>query len=348
MHTETRSVTIATAVIALVIAVGVNAVSAAIAPEWSRKNVLWLAVAVFVFAVGTALVLRRWRAGTSLAGARAVAAVDTGDGVLEVLQVSRSGSILVSGHAENGEWSAWNDLRAGGKAWDVAAVVPANDVVEYFVVDTEGVLRTARRDRGQLSAWHPVPIAGVRGQLVRIAATSLMPGHREVFAVTDGGRVLHAWKWDGTPWSAWSDAGLAGCIDVAACSQRDGVLDHFAVDRDGAVWQRWYADEQWHDWENWGRPGSAARAVSAYRKAGGFQEVVVAGKSGDLGNRWYSEEEGWSSWGVLDTPPAGLDDVAGGTTSAHHMHCVGVGKGGDLWSMSWSGWWSSWRAVPKA
>ncbi|MCS7480389.1 hypothetical protein ACFFQW_16690 [Umezawaea endophytica] len=347
MRTELRNMTVATtAAVGLISAIGANTLSAAIDPEWARKNIWPLGIGVFLFVVCTAVWLHRWRPGSRFLGARAVAAVDTGDGIMEVVVATRSGTVLAMGYADNGTWSKWTDLRVDRMSWDVTAVVPTNHVVEYYAVDTEGAVRMARRDHGQLSAWHVVPLVLPSERIIRIASASFAPKHRELFCITDTGRSLHAWKWDGQPWSSWHDAGAPGSIDVAGCSPKNDVLEHFAVDRDGTVWQRWYADQQWERWHNWGRPGSPAKAVTSFRKATDFQEMFVVGKSGDLGHQWHSGSEGWSGWRQMDTPPSGLDDVAAGTTSAHNLCCIGLDKNGELWLRSWSGEWSQWRAIP--
>jgi ABC-type sugar transport system ATPase subunit len=159
-----------------------------------------------------------------------------------------------------------------------AAVQPSRDVVEYYAVDRNGVLHGRRRDRGEWSSWRnvPTPQSG-HARVVRISAASLKPGHRELYAVLDDGRMMHAWKWDDSPtWSEWYAAGIAGGTDVAACSPKDDLLEHFMLDRDGNVWHRWYWDA-WHEWENWGHPGSSARAVTAFRRAVNHQEIFVAG-----------------------------------------------------------------------
>ncbi|MCR3754568.1 hypothetical protein [Lentzea californiensis] len=349
MRTETRNLTVAvTAVIGLIGAIGANVFSAVIDPAWSKKNIWPLGIGVFVFVVGAAMWLHWWRSGARVVKARAVAAVDTGDGIMEVVVATRSGAVLTAGYADNGTWSKWTDLRADRMSWDVTAVVPTSDVVEYYAVDTDGAVAMARRDRGKLSAWHAVLQPPPSERIIRISAASWTPKQRELFGITDTGRSLHTWKWDGQPWADWHDAGLPACIDVAGCSPKNDVLEHFAVDRDGTVWQRWwYVDQGWVRWNNWGRPGSPAKCVASFRKAADFQEMFVVGKSGDLGHRWYSGHEGWSGWARMDTPPAGLDDVAAGTTSANNLCCVGLDKNGDLWLRTWSGEWTEWRTIPS-
>jgi hypothetical protein len=178
-----------------------------------------------------------------------------------------------------------------------------------------------------------VPEAG-HARVVRVSAASLKPGHRELYVVLDDGRLMHSWKWDDSSiWSEWHAAEIAGGIDVAACSPKDDLLELFMLDRDGDVWHRWYWEGAWHEWENWGRPGSSTRAVSVFRRAVDHQELFVAGKAGDLANRWHKGGEPWSDWGVLETPEDFVD-VAGATTSAFHLWCLGVDKDGRLWSKS--------------
>ncbi|CRK59265.1 putative sialidase [Alloactinosynnema sp. L-07] len=277
-----------------------------------------------------------------------IAAVHVGDGEMDVLAVTDAGAVLSSTCSEKNTWSPWRAHAEARPSWDVAAVVPRQGVVEYFVLDHDGTIRMQTRNRMHRSTWQVVNISGNNGgRILRIAAASHEPGHRELFVVTDAGRTLHAWKLDGQGWARWHDSGLAGGRDVAVCSPKDGLLEHFVVDIDGAVWHRWFLDG-WSDWENWGRPGSPACAVSSFRKLTDYQEVFVVGSSGDLGHRHHKGGLDWSDWLVMDIP-ADFVDVAGSTTSPNSLRCLAVDRKGALWLRSYDGnmnQWLDWQRVP--
>lgn len=329
----------------VVVAAGVNLLTVPVDGDWVRRWWVWIATGVLL-ALVAGVVLQRGRvAGSPVV--RTVAAVDAGDGVMEVVVATASGAVLSSGVRDGGGWEKWVEHPMSGRAWDVAAVQPSRDVVEYYVVDRDGGIRGRRRDRGEWSSWRnvPAPESG-HARVVRISAASLKPGHRELYAVLDDGRLLHAWKWDDSSiWSEWYATEIAGGTDVAACSPKDDLLELFFLDRDGNVWHRWYWNATWHEWENWGYPGSSARAVTVFCRAVDHQEIFVAGKAGDLANRWHKGGEAWSDWGVLETPDDFVD-VAGATTSAFRLWCIGVGSDGRLWSRTNNrGWAPQWRRV---
>jgi hypothetical protein len=272
-----------------------------------------------------------------------VAAVDTGDSAMDVLAVTDSGKVISATCSDKNLWTPWRVVLDSSFAWDVAAVVPRQGVVEYFALDRDGTIRTCTRDRGHWSTWQVVNIIGnEHGRIMRVASASHEPGHRELMVVTDSGRLLHAWRVDGRGWSQWHDSGLAGARDVTVCAPNEGLLENFAVDTNGEVWHRWWLREEgWTEWERWGRPGSPARAVSVFRKLAEFQELFVVGDAGDLGHRHHQRRHDWSDWLVMDTP-VDVVDVAGSTTSPNSLRCLVVDREGMLWVRSYDGSGNRW------
>ncbi|MEV1120267.1 hypothetical protein AB0I91_34905 [Actinosynnema sp. NPDC049800] len=270
-----------------------------------------------------------------------VAAVDNGEGGMDVLAVTKNGKVITATCTGKSLWSPWRVILETGFAWDVAAVVPRQGIVEYYALDRDGTIRMRTRDRGHLSTWQVVRILGdTHGRAMCVASSSLAPGHRELMVITDSGRLLHAWRTDGQGWSQWHDSGLAGARDVTVCAPHDGLFENFAVDADGEVWHRWFW-ERWTEWERWGRPGSPARAVSAFRKLTEYQELFVVGDAGDLGHRHHQRGHAWSDWLVMDTP-AGVIDVAGSTTSPNSLRCLIVDSEGALWLRPYDGTGNRW------
>lgn len=334
-------VAIGVGLLTAVVGAGVNLLTAPVDGGWTSRWWVWITVGVLVAVIAVAYLQRR--PGRAVV-VRAVAASDTGHGTMEVLVATTTGAVLATEMHEEGTWEPWT--RSPGQAWDVAVVQPSLDVVEHYVADRDGALRGRRRDHGVWSGWRPVPSPPARhARVVRLAAASLKPGHRELYVVMDDGRLMHSWKWDdSSTWSEWYDAGLSGMIDVAVCSPKDGLLEHFAIGRDGDVWHRWYWDE-WSPWENWGRPGSPAKAITAYRRADDKQEVFATGKAGDLVHRWHTGGEPWSGWAVMETPQD-FQDLAAGTTSSSRLWCLAVDRNGHLWQRSFHRRWDpQWKRV---
>jgi hypothetical protein len=334
----------ATALAPVVVAVAVNLLTTLVPFTWVYAWRWPLTVVLGLLVLVPVLWAARHKQHDRV-GLRAVTTASDVPGAMDVAVVSGPDRVLISSYRETGEWSAWTDLRLPAQAWDVTLVSPRNKVLECFVVDRSGDMWMAIRDRDSWSPWQRFPRVPKQGKPIRLASASLKAGHQEVYCVTDTGRLLHSWKWDEHSWSSWYDSELPRCVDVAFCSPKDGLLECFAADRDGDVWHRWFWDGEWSEWEMWGRPGSAATAVSAFRKASDHQEMFVVGASGDLGHRWHRSGGPWSAWAAMSTPAA-LVDVAGGTTSAHRLHCLVLDVHGNLWHREWdneAGRWLDWR-----
>ncbi|MEA5364155.1 hypothetical protein VA596_31795 [Amycolatopsis sp., V23-08] len=327
---------------------GVNLLTSLAEKEWVHQSRWWLTALVLVGFLAPVVSRHRRREWRPVF--RAVAAADTGEGAMDVVAVTRSGRVLWASYHEHGAWSEWLDLDAPTAAWDVTAVVPTLGSLECFVVDERGTLHILRRDRGQWSRWRVVkPRGAVDGRPMRIASASVKAGHREIFAVTDKGHLVHVWRWDNEDWSSWNNTGLKQCVDVAACSPKDDLIECFVVDRDGDVRHRWFWWDQWHEWENWGHPGSAGRALTSFRKATDLQEMFLVGKAGDLFHRWHAGGQTWSDWAVSPTP-GDLVDVAAGTTSADTLQCLALDTQGELWQTTFADpWqaWSEWKPVAE-
>lgn len=319
---------------------------------WDLVSAKWVRSWWFLAGLlATMVVVVFWRSNRPKgASAKAIAAIGSEPGTLEIFVVSATGGLFNSSYRETaGTWTPWSRLDCRD-AWDVAVVVPAAGVVECFVVTRDGDMWFLRRERGDWSPCRRLPASLNEGRIVRLSATSVRPGHREVFAVTEDHRVVHRWKLDRQEWSAWHERPLpARAIDTAACTPNDGLIELFATDSDGQVWHAWWW-EHWAEWEAWGAPGTAAVAVTAYRQATNFQEMFVVGAAGDLGNRWHQRDHAWSDWNRLDAP-LHIRDVAASVTSAHQLHCLTVDDEGAIWQSSFGrnfrGGWTDWREVPR-
>lgn len=82
-----------------------------------------------------------------------------------------------------------------------------------------------------------------------------------------------------------------------------------------------------------------------FRRAVDYQEIFAVGKAGNLGHCWHRGGEAWSDWAVMETP-ADFVDVAGSTTSAFRLWCIGVDRDGCLWSRGYNGGWApQWQRI---
>lgn len=145
-------------------------------------------LAVVVTVLGVWLQYRRSRVSTALL--RRVSAVSLGPGAMRVVGVTTSGTVVAASYRDDGTWTTWSNLRAVGETSDVTVIVPRHEVVEYYAVDVQGVLRMKRQDHDREFPWRDVMHRQTKGRLLRIAAMSMnmLEEHRELFGVTDTGQ----------------------------------------------------------------------------------------------------------------------------------------------------------------
>jgi hypothetical protein len=330
----------AAAVVALIANVLVN-VSSSDVPMWVRATLAVPAVALVVFSVW----LQLWRPAVSTVALRRVSAVSLGPDSMRVVGVTTGGAVIAATYQGHGTWTNWSNLRAEGTTSDVAVILPRREVVEYYAVDADGVLRMKSEDRGRQSSWRVVQPRQENGRLLRIAAMSMrmLGEHRELFGVTDNGHGVHMWRTNDDDWSGWHEMWHSDSVDVAADSPEDELIESFLVDRDGDIWRRTYK-QGWSEWERWGRPGTAVVAVSSYRQTSGRQEIFAVTADGDIVHRWNGNP--WSEWGKMAGQER-LIDVAGATTSGDRPQCLAVDVHGALWHRLFDGRWSQWQRVPS-
>lgn len=340
------------AVASIVVGAVTNLLTALVPLDWVREwrwaLIAGLAVAVFVLVFQVSK--RNEQPDSGVRRAHAVAVASATPGTLAAAVVTQEGQLLLADYREVGTWTQWSAMGIPARALDVALVSPALHVLTCFVVDRDGDLWTTHRDHDSWSTWRRLPARVQHGRVIRVTAASLTAGHQEVYCVTNTGQLLHSWKWHDHAWSDWVDGDLSRCVDTAVCSPKDGVLEWFAVDRNGDVWHRWFVAhaEEWSAWRNRGHPGSPASAVSTYRTSEGHREVFVVGAAGDLGHRWSTGKHEWSEWTVTDTATQ-VVDVAAGATGPGRLHCLTVDTDGDLWNRSYDptgSHWRNWRAMP--
>ncbi|MGK5678254.1 hypothetical protein [Actinoplanes sp. URMC 104] len=337
------------ALLLIVVPVVINLLTALVNIDWYRKW-WWVLVAILVAAALPSLYLRR---GQRTIAVRRVAAVSDRAGTLYLFVVTTAGEVLRRQLREEGAWSDWEDHGfTFGRAADVAAAVPGHGRLETFVADSKGTLWTRRRDRDGWTAWAPVEISQDVRAVAALDAMSGWPGHREVFVVSEQGRLFHRWQWDGEPWSQWYPADRAGCRDVALSVPSPGVLECFVVNRDGETWHRWFVKEAWHSWHTLDRPEtrSPSVAISALNSKEGHQEIYVVGSAGDVAHRWHFQRRPWEQWYPIPAAGEQLEDIAASATSRGRYEIIGVGQSGALWRRSYRAkgdGWSSWQPIPQ-
>lgn len=330
---------------ALFLAGLVNVLTALLKPEWIRP--WWWAISAVLIVAFFLPFYRQQRREQTISR---VAITSDGDGTLHLFGVTRGGAVLSRQYRQGGSWSAWEDfgLRKA-KAWDIAAVVPVSGGLEAYAVDRSGSIWYRRQEaRTEWSTWTRLRSNQRVGPAIALDAISGWPGHRELFVVSESGKVGHCSRWDGKPWSDWYEVGKSSCRDVALSSTTPGHIECFVVDRQGMLWHRWYLNQHWSDWASLGEPYgmSAPVAISALNGEERHQEVFVVGASGEVAHRWHWQGEIWDRWYDMPSPDH-LVDIAAGITSKGRFEVIAVGSSGRLWQRSYVpvGNWSAWESL---
>ncbi|WP_433384019.1 hypothetical protein ACQPZX_22955 [Actinoplanes sp. CA-142083] len=333
----------------LVISTGLGLLANAIDPHWTKNH--WWIVALPVAAAIVVTLIRQGGNGKQLDTiVNRVAVTSHGDGVLHLFAVTASGTVIRRRYREGGSWTDWEDHGfPKATAHDVAAVAPAHGRLETYVADRDGVIWGRRYGANGWSSWSQVPGDGRVGPVAALDVMSGWPGHREIYAVGQNGKLGHTWQRDGEAWSRWASAHRDGCRDVALSVPSPGQMECFVLDRDGQLWHRWYVDQHWSEWWSLEQPPdrTPSIALSALNSRTNHQEVYVVGSSGDFAHRWHWQGNDWDRWYPMPSPPDRLIDVAAGTTSASHYEVLAAGAEGDIWRRTYSPQtdWSSWQRV---
>jgi hypothetical protein len=122
------------------------------------------------------------------------------------------------------------------------------DVFRAFRVH-EGMLEERVHDGSQWSAWSP--IESLPAEAVDLAANSMNVGHAEVFALLDGGEVVHKW-WLGD--HGWNDEfqslgrpfGSEPATHITAASMHPGHQEIFVEAGNGTIGHLWHTGGRWH------------------------------------------------------------------------------------------------------
>ncbi|UOX88958.1 hypothetical protein MUY14_46100 [Amycolatopsis sp. FBCC-B4732] len=211
-----------------------------------------------------------------------------------------------------GRWSPWRVQATPGKITGIAAGSPWDGHQDLFVVTADGRVFTRRFPDGDPRDWSewedfeaPEPVVGVAW-----SGMNRPRGHRELFAVTKAGRVLHRWDHldTGGGWSDWTDMHAPGRVRTAtAGSPRRAQQDLVVVLEDGTAFARRYghAGKEWApDWT----PMSASEPVVAITSSSltsGHLELFATTRHGALLHRWYWTGTGWTDWEPFEMAPRG-------------------------------------------
>ena len=232
-------------------------------------------------------------------------------GHLEVFAVTGDQGLIHRWYEGNpGRWSPWRVLATPGKITAIAAGSPWDDYQDLFVVTTDGRVFTRKfpdNDRRDWSGWKdfesPESVVGVAW-----SGMDRPRGHRELFAVTKGGRVLHRWNHLDTNrgWSDWADMDAPGPARIAtAGSPQQAQESLIVVLEDDTVFARQYGHTR-QAWDPGWTPMSAGEPIVAITSSSlttGHLELFATTRHGVLLHRWYWAGTGWTEWEPFEWAP---------------------------------------------
>jgi hypothetical protein len=166
-------------------------------------------------------------------------------------------------------------------------------------------------------------------------------------------------------WQRWyvleAPRGEAIASATALGQNKDGRLELFAVDQNGAVWHRFqnnagYWLAEWHPLGKPGPLGASSDTVVARNKDGRL-ELFAQASDHEVWHCWQRREGGWSPWKPLGAPVGGAWDLAVGAHADGRLVLFATAgaphpPGGspphtELWwrEQAISGGWSDWMSI---
>ncbi len=266
-------------------------------------------------------------AGSSAAPVADLAAVSAVPDRIDLFVVAGDGQVLTTARPTAG--GAWLDWSRIGTTTDrapamshIAAVSPALDRVDVFIVASDGGIYTTGRT-GAATSWSEWARVGAASDVVPplspVAAVSTAPDRIDLFVVAaDGVVYTTARVSDDATWADWSavEADPANArfplkSAVTAVSLQGGEVDLFAVASDGGVYNCTRAGGVWNAWSRIGHDSDTVPlpcTVGAGSASPAQLSVFVTG--GDGGIYTTSRPSGgaiWTEWaragGAADLVP---------------------------------------------
>jgi hypothetical protein len=243
-------------------------------------------------------------------------------------------------------------------AFRVAVAINSNDSAEWFAKAANDTLRHNYQHPVGSADWSATRAVGnsPRNLVSNPAAAADANGALTLFALTGGGKVLHAWQ-DASAPNGWHWGGAAGrgkppgtaVADPGAIRAPDGDVTVFVANSSGEV--ETTRQESANDntgWTAWaGIGGDCASSPVPFADAGKTLEVFCRTGKGTLAVD-TSGQGGWSGWQTIGGGPAGLTGTpsvaAGSGGQAEVFATAKSGRLGYAWQATSGGW--TWGSSP--
>ena len=197
-------------------------------------------------------------------------------------------------------WKYWETTvgtRTFPQGTRVSAVSRSDKKIDLFAVSFEGRVWNARYNGSTWGEWTSVQPATTFPLWSQIAAISKSPGTIDLFLTAWDGKIKTS-HYGFLGWSAWSnvsDKVFPVLTPVTGVSRMEGILDIFAVDAEGATWNRtYYGDFGWLAWTNMGGVLPIRTPINVVART--FLQLDIFAVAEDAGIWTQSWSNGWSGW----------------------------------------------------
>lgn len=239
------------------------------------------------------------------------------DGRLEIFTISQilGGALWhIWQLAPGGRWSNWESLGtplSNGNILYVAVGENADGRVEVFIVGSDTALWHIWQLGGG-SGWGNWTALGTPPNVNNLATNCFVrkndDGRIEIFATSysSANALWHIWQLTpGGSWSAWTSLGAPPSLQIqsapAVRKNKDGHLEAFVTDTNGALWHIWQVvpEGKWGTWFTLGNPPNVTllsyAPPSVAENDDGRLEAFLTGSDGALWHAWQVAAGG--NWG---------------------------------------------------
>ncbi|WP_416519005.1 hypothetical protein [Streptomyces achromogenes] len=248
------------------------------------------------------------------------------DGRVEVFAVQTNGAVARRYQTSPyGAWSDWENFAPANSAAQLKVARHSDGRLSVFMLQSNGGIARKYETSvgGSWGDWGSFAPAGAASSFT---VGTHADGRMDVFAVQSNGGVAHIAETEASrgwgDWTGLADAGAAntalsagGGSNIAVANQKDGRLNVFIVQSNGAV-SRNYETSVNGAWSGWKGFASAGAALTGGPRAGitpvsgtnisvgthddGRLDVVMLQSNGGVARNYETSPGGtWSNWEVL-------------------------------------------------